>query len=119
MSRLSPASCCTVLLLPSVLAWACDADHVQLAPPAPPVTTEPEPEPPPVELPALAGDESVAAGAAPLTQVLASGALDLLERHCASCHSNDVGASGLGAVLNVPGLIARGLLVPGASQGSP
>ena len=121
MSRVAPSRCCTVLLLSSVLVGACDADHVHLAPPAPPVTTEPEsePEPPPVELPATTTEESVAAGAAPRTQVLASGALDLLERHCASCHSNDASTLGLGAVLNVPGLIARGMLVPGASEGSP
>jgi len=61
----------------------------------------------------------VARGAAPRTQVLAGGALDLLELHCASCHSNDASESGVGAVLNVPGLITRSQLVPGSSATSP
>jgi hypothetical protein len=63
--------------------------------------------------------ENVALGDEPRTDLLAIGALEILEARCGNCHSGDQDAGGIGDVTDVVALIARGTIVPGAGEDSP
>ncbi len=67
----------------------------------------------------IAEEEDVAGGDPPLTDILAQGALQVLELYCASCHGGGQREGGFGDVLDVAGLIAGGQVVPGSSATSP
>jgi hypothetical protein len=53
------------------------------------------------------------------TNVAAAGALELLEIYCGECHSNGDNGAAFASGLSLEGLIAYGLIVPGASEASP
>lgn len=70
------------------------------------------------ELPGIPWDEDSLSGQVPSWDVRGQALLALVERSCGRCHGDDPSAASRGG-LDLPGLIARGWIVPGSSQASP
>ena len=71
------------------------------------------------DLEGIFAGENVGTGDEPRTDVLAIGALEILQARCGACHSGAEDAGGIGDVTDVVAMIARGTILPGVGVDSP